>query len=56
MSFIKSFRNNNLEIVGLASKKTKETVEYKTARNRLTIVKELGVKVFYSLAPTMMTL
>ena len=29
-----------LELEGLASKKTKETVEYKTARNRLTIVKE----------------
>ena len=27
------------ELEGLASKKTKETIEYKTARNRLTIVK-----------------
>ena len=42
-----------LELEGLASKKTKETVEYKTARNRLTIVKEW---VCDSLEPHMTTL
>ena len=56
MSFIKFFWNDNFEIVGLASKKTKETVEYKTARNRLTIVKALGILIFKSLAPTILTL